>query len=155
LQYPDFFGVTPNVELPRGRKPEAYSLEQLIIMEDQRVPLEKMSKKLSDKLLKASTLPPSDRFNKIMNHANQMGVFNTGNAVLRAFGISIDRSTNQVYIIVTVLILLFLFFALMLDLKIVVGVRPCPKICYGAGEKLDVDVEKVYKKLQFFVLCSS
>jgi hypothetical protein len=52
LKYPDFPGVIPNTVLPKGRNPEVFPIEQLIIMEDQRVPLEKMHKKLSEHLLK-------------------------------------------------------------------------------------------------------
>ena len=66
-------------------------------MPDQRVPLEKMDKRLSDRLLKASTLSPNQRFEKIMYHAERMGVFDgRNNAVLGAFGIRVNRNSNQV-----------------------------------------------------------
>ena len=51
LRYPHFPAVIPNTPVPKGRPQELFPIEQLIVMEDQRVPLEKMSKDLSAKLL--------------------------------------------------------------------------------------------------------
>lgn len=59
LAYPDFPGVIPNTPVPKGRCPEVFPIEQLVIMEDQRVPLEKMHKKLSNQLLKVCDEPSS------------------------------------------------------------------------------------------------
>lgn len=52
IRYPDFPAVVPNTSVPRGKPLELFPIEQLVIMEDQRVPLEKMDKNLSAKLLK-------------------------------------------------------------------------------------------------------
>jgi hypothetical protein len=51
LQYPQLPGVVPNTPLPKGRTAEIFPIEQLIIMEDQRVPMEKMGKMLEKKVL--------------------------------------------------------------------------------------------------------
>jgi len=47
-----------------------------------------------------------------MQHANEMGVFNETNAVLRAFGITVVPDSN----------------------RIVVGVRSCPRIRYANNQ---------------------
>lgn len=52
IRYADFPAVIPNTPVPRGKPLELFPIEQLVIMEDQRVPLEKMDKNLSAKLLK-------------------------------------------------------------------------------------------------------
>src|SRR5688572_15777602 len=54
LNFPDFPAIIPNTPMPKGRPAELFPVEQLIVMEDQRVPLEKMNKQLSDKLLQVS-----------------------------------------------------------------------------------------------------
>jgi hypothetical protein len=51
LNFTDFPAVIPNTPVPKGRPIELFPVEQLIVMEDQRVPLEKMDKNLSAKLL--------------------------------------------------------------------------------------------------------
>lgn len=51
LTYVDFPAVIPNTPVPKGKPVELFPVEQLIVMEDQRVPLEKMDKNLSAKLL--------------------------------------------------------------------------------------------------------
>lgn len=98
IEYPDFPAVIPNTNVQRGKPLELFPIEQLMIMEDQRVPIEKMDKNLSAKLLKANSIRPNERLDKIMRHANELGVFNPDNAVLRAFGIRVLRDTNEIVI---------------------------------------------------------
>ncbi|KAF7631020.1 hypothetical protein Mgra_00008727 [Meloidogyne graminicola] len=104
--------VEPNTPVPKGRAIELFPIEQLIIMEDQRLPMEKLDKNLSAKLLTANSILPQERFDKIMRHANEMGVFDQTNAVLRAFGISVAIDSN----------------------KIVIGVRSSPRIRYANNQ---------------------
>lgn len=52
IQFPQLPAVSPNTPVPKGRQVELFPVEQLVIMEDQRVPLDKMDKKLSAELLK-------------------------------------------------------------------------------------------------------
>jgi hypothetical protein len=54
LQFPDFPALIPNTPVPKGRPVELFPVEQLIVMEDQRVPLERMDKNLSQKVLHVS-----------------------------------------------------------------------------------------------------
>uniref|UniRef100_A0A914GSD4 Piwi domain-containing protein n=1 Tax=Globodera rostochiensis TaxID=31243 RepID=A0A914GSD4_GLORO len=112
IDFPDFPAVIPNTPVPRGRPVETFPIEQLIIMEDQRVPLEKMDSGLSGKLLKANTVPPDERLDKIMQCAFKMSVFNEANPVLRAFGITVDQTSN----------------------RIVIGVRSSPRILYAKNQ---------------------
>jgi hypothetical protein len=56
-----------------------------------------------------------------MQHANEMGVFNEANAVLRAFGITVIPESN----------------------KIVVGVRSCPRIRYANNQIVVPDPDRV------------
>jgi hypothetical protein len=51
LNFPDYPAVIPNTPVPKGRPVELFPVEQLIVMEDQRVPMEKMDKNLSSKVL--------------------------------------------------------------------------------------------------------
>uniref|UniRef100_A0A183BQ53 Piwi domain-containing protein n=1 Tax=Globodera pallida TaxID=36090 RepID=A0A183BQ53_GLOPA len=112
IDFPDFPAIVPNTPVPRGRPVETFPIEQLIIMEDQRVPLEKMDSGLSGKLLKANTVPPDERLDKIMQCAFKMSVFNETNPVLRAFGITVDQTSN----------------------RIVIGVRSSPRILYAKNQ---------------------
>lgn len=50
--YNDFPAVIPNTPVLRGKPIELFPIEELIVMEDQRVPVERMSKKLSATLLR-------------------------------------------------------------------------------------------------------
>lgn len=51
LEYPNYPAVIPNTPVPKGRPTELFPIEQLVVMEDQRVPMEKMDKRLSKELL--------------------------------------------------------------------------------------------------------
>jgi hypothetical protein len=57
FRYAKWPAVIPNNPVPRGKQPELFPIECLTIMEDQRVPMEKMSKDLSNKLLKVALAP--------------------------------------------------------------------------------------------------
>lgn len=52
MRYPHYPGVSANTPQGKGRIVVLFPIEQLTVMEDQRVPIEKMSKDLSNKLLK-------------------------------------------------------------------------------------------------------
>nr|CAD2172651.1 unnamed protein product [Meloidogyne enterolobii] len=112
LEFPHFPAVMPNTPVPKGRQTELFPVEQLIIMEDQRLPMEKLDKNLTSRLLSANSILPQERFDKIIRHANEMGVFDQTNAVLRAFGISVDVTSN----------------------RIVIGVRSSPRIRYANNQ---------------------
>ncbi|KAL3101146.1 hypothetical protein niasHS_001606 [Heterodera schachtii] len=112
IDFPDFPAVIPNTPVPKGRPVETFPIEQLVIMEDQRVPLEKMDSGLSGKLLKANTVPPNERMDKILQCAFKMNVFNVDNPVLSAFGITVDQTSNRV----------------------VIGVRSSPRILYAKNQ---------------------
>lgn len=98
LQYTNLPGVHPNDPRQPGRTPEIYPLEVLNIMEDQRVPQSKTTPALMDILLKASSLPPSDRMDKISTRARQLCLFHDENPVLRAFGITVDQKSNEIVV---------------------------------------------------------
>jgi len=51
LEFPHFPAVMPNTPVPKGRQTELFPVEQLIIMEDQRLPMEKLDKNLTSRLL--------------------------------------------------------------------------------------------------------
>lgn len=70
---------------------------------------------------KANTIVPSERFEKIKQHASEMGVFNESNAVLRAFGITILMDSN----------------------RIVIGVRTSPRIRFANNQILVPNPERV------------
>ncbi|KAI1703881.1 piwi domain-containing protein [Ditylenchus destructor] len=120
LRHPNLPGVIPNTPRQQGKPIEVFPMEQLMVMPGQIVPLEKMPKGLSDKLLKVNSIFPRERINKIMRHANMLAVFDTRNAVLHAFGITVSPTSNEV----------------------VIGVRPCPRIRYGNDQIVNPDPNK-------------
>ncbi|KAI1707446.1 piwi domain-containing protein [Ditylenchus destructor] len=120
LRYPHLPGVIPNTPRQQGKPIEIFPMEQLMVMPGQIVPLEKMPKGLSDKLLRVNSILPRERMTKIMRHANMLAVFDTRNAVLHAFGITVSSTSNEV----------------------VIGVRPCPRIRYGNDQVVNADPNK-------------
>lgn len=120
LRYPNLPGIIPNTPRKQGKPIEVFPMEQLTVMPGQIVPLEKMPKGLSDKLLKTNSVLPRERMNKIMRHAHELAVFDRRNAVLHAFGITVSSESNEV----------------------VIGVRPTPRIRYGNDQIVNADPVK-------------
>lgn len=86
-------------ESPGGerRETEAFPIEQLFVMENQRVPIEKFDATLQDDLLVHNTVDPADRMNEIFHHARKLKLFDD-NPLLEGFGISVDKNSNKVLI---------------------------------------------------------
>jgi hypothetical protein len=89
-----------------------------VVCDDQRVPLEKMDRELSEKLIKENAVLPHRRMSLILGHANALELF--GNNVLDAFGITIDKSSN----------------------KTAIGVRKAPQIQLGNQRCVIPDADK-------------
>uniref|UniRef100_A0A915DY74 Piwi domain-containing protein n=1 Tax=Ditylenchus dipsaci TaxID=166011 RepID=A0A915DY74_9BILA len=120
LRHPELPGVIPNTPRPKDNTLEVFPIEELLVMPGQVVPLEKMSKQLSDKLLKSNSVLPHDRLNKIMRHAESIALFDETNAVLHAFGIQVLRQSNEV----------------------VIGVRPCPRLRFANNRLVNANPER-------------
>jgi hypothetical protein len=88
---PHYLAVASDTQ--KGSKKEYFAVEDLVICDDQRVPLEKMDRELSEKLIKENAVLPHRRMSLILDHANALELF--GNNVLKAFGITIDKSSNK------------------------------------------------------------
>ncbi|KAI1702534.1 piwi domain-containing protein [Ditylenchus destructor] len=80
---------------PNQKFVEAYPIELLEVMDGQRVATEKLEQWISSSLTKENVVIPKERHMRILTHAQGLGLFNTKNEILSAFGISIDRESNN------------------------------------------------------------
>uniref|UniRef100_A0A915D7X8 Piwi domain-containing protein n=1 Tax=Ditylenchus dipsaci TaxID=166011 RepID=A0A915D7X8_9BILA len=91
-------GVIPNTPQRDPSKPEIFPIECLEVMRHQKVPMEKtrFHNSLSTDLIKVNVVLPNERNKQILEHAARLGIFDTKNAVLAAFGITIELKTFNV-----------------------------------------------------------
>jgi len=120
LRYPHLRGVFAAGPHSGGNDNRPiYPIELLHVMPDQRVTMEKMDPTLIDCVLKKSAVPPEERMNKILEHANMMCLFGRGkggeNPVLATFGVRVVRESNN----------------------IVIGVRQLPGLKFKVGGWMD------------------
>lgn len=66
LRHPNLPGVIPNTPRQQGKPIEVFPMEQLMVMPGQIVPLEKMPKGLSDKLLKVCYFSNAIKINLLL-----------------------------------------------------------------------------------------
>uniref|UniRef100_A0A915DI93 PAZ domain-containing protein n=1 Tax=Ditylenchus dipsaci TaxID=166011 RepID=A0A915DI93_9BILA len=98
LDYPQLPGVISNKPAQAGRTAATYPIELLKVMPDQRVPLEKMNKNLSERLLERNSVHPNDRLANVMQRAEQLNIFSPSNKILSSFGVKVVKDSNEVVI---------------------------------------------------------
>ncbi|KAH7728887.1 CSR-1 protein [Aphelenchoides avenae] len=91
---PNMLAVQSDLPLKKGVR-EYFAVEDLIIMPDQRVPMDKTHTELSQMIIKETAVPPAQRMAKILEHADDLQLFNPNNAVLAGFGITIDKNSHK------------------------------------------------------------
>ncbi|KAH7728981.1 WAGO-3 protein [Aphelenchoides avenae] len=116
---PNMLAVWSDMPSKKGAK-EYFVVEDLFVVPDQRVPLEKMHTELSQMLIKENAVLPQQRMAKVMEHAEALQLFNPDNPVLKGFGITVEKDSH----------------------KLAIGVRKLPKIRMGDGKIVAPDVRK-------------
>ncbi|KAH7705857.1 CSR-1 protein [Aphelenchoides avenae] len=96
----DFPGIYADLPTEKGAKRAVYAIEDLFILPDQRVPVEKIkySDGLQKLILDTTTKDAHTRMQRVLQHAETLGVFRSDNATLRAFGIRVDPRSNKIAI---------------------------------------------------------
>uniref|UniRef100_A0A914KTD7 Piwi domain-containing protein n=1 Tax=Meloidogyne incognita TaxID=6306 RepID=A0A914KTD7_MELIC len=100
----DYFNDTKNIRLnnlqfpgvhPAGKPNEKFPVEQLIILEGQKIPQEKQSPDLVDILLRRNSIAPSERHQNIRQSGFELDLWNGKNNVLSAFSIKVQSESND------------------------------------------------------------
>ncbi|KAF7635095.1 hypothetical protein Mgra_00005536 [Meloidogyne graminicola] len=100
----DYFNETKNIRLnnlrfpgvyPIGKPKEKFPVEQLIILEGQKIPQEKQSPDLVDILLKKNSIAPTERHKRICQSGYELALWNGKNNVLSSFSIKVQSESND------------------------------------------------------------
>uniref|UniRef100_A0A1I8BDP9 Piwi domain-containing protein n=1 Tax=Meloidogyne hapla TaxID=6305 RepID=A0A1I8BDP9_MELHA len=100
----DYFKDTKNIRLnnlqfpgvhPAGKPNEKFPVEQLIILEGQKIPQEKQSPDLVDILLRKNSVAPNERHRSIRQSGYDLALWNGKNNVLSAFSIKVQSESND------------------------------------------------------------
>nr|CAD2201225.1 unnamed protein product [Meloidogyne enterolobii] len=88
----DYFNDT---KIYAGKPSEKFPVEQLIILEGQKIPQEKQSPDLVDILLRRNSIAPSERHQNIRQSGFELDLWNGKNNVLSAFSIKVQSESND------------------------------------------------------------